>query len=227
MYSLAWLVVVGVIGAVLGGWLGHLVARVRSKAADRIQELEAELESARGEISGYRREVFDQFAETARKFRSLDESYNDLHRQLAESASVLCGEAAGPLLEAPSASAIATAPAATAAPTPQPASAAAPETSAAQADKLATADLLMEKVLENLAEDLSEDLSEDLPEDLPEDRSEKVAEAVADEREVPILVAEVSQSAAANGESAPADEKSADAALAGNKPVPRRADDAA
>ncbi|MDH3643678.1 MAG: DUF1043 family protein [Gammaproteobacteria bacterium] len=111
MYSLAWLVVVGVVGAILGGWLGHLVARVRSKAAARIQELEAELESARGESSEYRREVFDQFAETARKFRSLDESYNDLHRQLAASASLLCGESAGPLLEAPPApSAIAEAP---------------------------------------------------------------------------------------------------------------------
>jgi len=101
VYSLAWLVVVGVIGAVLGGWLGHLVARVRSKAGERIEDLEAELESARGEISEYRREVFDQFTETARKFRSLDESYNDLHRQLAKSASLLCGEAVGPLLEAP------------------------------------------------------------------------------------------------------------------------------
>jgi uncharacterized membrane-anchored protein YhcB (DUF1043 family) len=101
VYSLAWLVVVGVIGAILGGWLGHLVARVRSKAAERIQELEAELESARDKNTEYRREVFDQFAETAQKFRNLDESYQDLHRQLAESASVLCGEAAGPLLEAP------------------------------------------------------------------------------------------------------------------------------
>ena len=101
MYSLAWLVVVGVIGVVLGGWLGHLVARVRSKSAQRIQDLEAELEIARDENTEYRREVFDQFAETARKFRHLDESYQDLHRQLAESASVLCGEAAGPLLEAP------------------------------------------------------------------------------------------------------------------------------
>ncbi|MCZ6708735.1 MAG: DUF1043 family protein, partial [Gammaproteobacteria bacterium] len=64
-------------------------------------DLEAELESARDENTEYRREVFDQFAETARKFRNLDESYQDLHRQLAESASVLCGEAAGPLLEAP------------------------------------------------------------------------------------------------------------------------------
>jgi uncharacterized membrane-anchored protein YhcB (DUF1043 family) len=100
-YSLAWLVVVGVVGAVLGGMLGHLVARVRSRSAERIRELEAELESARGENSEYRHEVIDQFAATARKFKSLDESYNDLHRQLAESASILCGEAAGPLLEAP------------------------------------------------------------------------------------------------------------------------------
>jgi len=101
VYSLAWLVIVGVLGAVLGAWLGNLIARVRSKSAARIQELEAQLESARGEISSYRREVFDQFAATARKFKSLDESYHDLHRQLAASARQLCGEAAGPLLAAP------------------------------------------------------------------------------------------------------------------------------
>lgn len=101
MYSLAWLVIVGVIGAVLGAWLGNLIARVRSNSAVRIQELEAQLESARAENSSYRREVFDQFAATARKFKSLDESYNDLHRQLAASARQLCGEAAGPLLAAP------------------------------------------------------------------------------------------------------------------------------
>lgn len=100
-FSLAWLVVVGGMGAVLGGWLGNLVARVRSKSAERIRELEAELESAHDTLAEYRREVFDQFAETARKFKSLDESYNDLHRQLAESANLLCGEAAGPLLAAP------------------------------------------------------------------------------------------------------------------------------
>ena len=40
------LVVVGVVGLVVGTWIGHIVARVRSGAAARIAELEAQLESA-------------------------------------------------------------------------------------------------------------------------------------------------------------------------------------
>ncbi|NIP16649.1 MAG: DUF1043 family protein [Pseudomonadales bacterium] len=101
MYSLAWLVVVGVTAAVIGAAAGYLVAQVRSQARERIRDLEAELDKAQDELAGYRREVFEQFAETARKFKTLDESYSDLHRQLASSASLLCGEAAGPLLAAP------------------------------------------------------------------------------------------------------------------------------
>ena len=107
MYSLAWLVVVGVVGLVVGTWIGHIVARVRSGAAARIAELEAQLESARDELSEYKGAVHQQFSETARKFKALDESYHDLHRQLAESAGILCGEAAGPMLAAPTADAIA------------------------------------------------------------------------------------------------------------------------
>lgn len=101
MYSLAWLVVVGVLAAFLGGVLGMLGTTARSKSATRVRELEAELQEARSELTDYRANVFDQFAQTARKFKTLDETYHDLHRQLAESASLLCGEAAGPLLQAP------------------------------------------------------------------------------------------------------------------------------
>lgn len=101
MYSLAWLVVVGVTAAVAGVAMGYLVAQVRSRSRERIRDLEAELSKAQDELAGYRREVFEQFAETARKFKTLNESYSDLHRQLASSASLLCGEAAGPLLAAP------------------------------------------------------------------------------------------------------------------------------
>ena len=101
MYSLAWLVVVGVIGLIVGGGLGHLVARVRSGGAARVGELEAQLESSQEELSSYKTEVYEQFSETARKFKALDETYHDLQRQLAQSAGVLVGEAAGPLLVAP------------------------------------------------------------------------------------------------------------------------------
>lgn len=101
MYSLAWLVVVGVIGLIVGGGLGHLVARVRSGGAARVAELEAQLDSSQEELSSYKSEVYEQFSETARKFKALDQTYHDLQRQLAQSAGALVGEAAGPLLVAP------------------------------------------------------------------------------------------------------------------------------
>jgi uncharacterized membrane-anchored protein YhcB (DUF1043 family) len=101
VYSLAWLVVVGVMGLILGAWIGHVVARVRSGYAARIQDLEAQLSASHDELSDYKSEVYEQFSKTARKFKALDETYHDLHRQLAESAGALVGEGAGPLLEAP------------------------------------------------------------------------------------------------------------------------------
>ena len=78
-------------------------AEVIDFKSDRVAggELEESVAYYRPQLAGYRREVFDQFAETARKFKTLDESYSELHRQLASSASLLCGEAAGPLLAAP------------------------------------------------------------------------------------------------------------------------------
>jgi hypothetical protein len=45
--------------------------------------------------------VVSQFSETARKFQTLNDSYTDLHEQLARSSQVLCGDLTGPLLQAP------------------------------------------------------------------------------------------------------------------------------
>jgi len=87
--------------ALLGGAaIGYLLGKGRNNSA-RVQELEEALASSQSELADYRSEVYGQFAETAEKFRALDKSYNDLHRQLAESSVALCGDEATPLLAGP------------------------------------------------------------------------------------------------------------------------------
>ncbi|MFK7913865.1 MAG: DUF1043 family protein, partial [Pseudomonadales bacterium] len=62
-----------------------------------------ELKASQEAMKDYRAEVYDQFAETARKFDTLNNSYNDLHRHLASSANVLLGDGVStPLLRGPS-----------------------------------------------------------------------------------------------------------------------------
>ena len=91
---------IAVAALLLGALVGYFLPGGNKKKA-RVAELEGALESAQDELAEYKREVFGQFAQTADKFRALDKSYNELHRQLAESSVALCGDAATPLLEAP------------------------------------------------------------------------------------------------------------------------------
>ena len=79
--------------------VGYFLAGGGSAKRARETELEGALETAQSELADYKRDVFGQFSETAEKFRALDKSYNELHRQLAESSVALCGDAATPLLE--------------------------------------------------------------------------------------------------------------------------------
>jgi uncharacterized membrane-anchored protein YhcB (DUF1043 family) len=102
VYGLAWLIVWALLGVAAGAALGVAFATRRSNAAvGRTRELEAQLESARSDLSQYRQEAVAQFTETARKFQSLNDAYTDLHQQLAKSSSILCGDISSPLLEAP------------------------------------------------------------------------------------------------------------------------------
>ncbi len=101
MYELHWLIGVGVgallLGAIIGLALGRTLIRSR-----KTKDLEASLETAETALRDYRAEVYDQFAETARKFETLNESYHELHRHLASSANVLLGEGIStPLLRGP------------------------------------------------------------------------------------------------------------------------------
>jgi uncharacterized membrane-anchored protein YhcB (DUF1043 family) len=102
VYGLVWLIIGVLLGAAAGAALGVAIATRRSRTAvGRTRELEAELESARSELNRYRQEAVAQFTETARKFQSLNDAYTDLHQQLANSSSILCGDISSPLLEAP------------------------------------------------------------------------------------------------------------------------------
>ncbi|MDZ7668232.1 MAG: DUF1043 family protein [Gammaproteobacteria bacterium] len=88
------------LGLAVGLGCGYFMA-ARRGSAGRARQLEAQLTTARQELDDYRSEVVAQFSETARKFQTLNDSYTDLHEQLAKSSSVLCGDVTGPLLQAP------------------------------------------------------------------------------------------------------------------------------
>ena len=82
----------------IGLAIGYLLGGRGSANQQKIDSLEAELEASQSELSDYREEVLQQFSDTADKFKSLDESYHALHRQLAASAVTLIGDQGTPLL---------------------------------------------------------------------------------------------------------------------------------
>ncbi len=91
MYSQEWLIGVALAAAAAGIIVGLIVGRftLRSKHA---AELEQELDQAKESMQTYKAEVFQQFGDTAAKFNKLNESYADLHQQLASSAAILCAD---------------------------------------------------------------------------------------------------------------------------------------
>ncbi len=91
MYTQEMMIGIG-IGCVVGGIILGLIAGrffLRSKHA---AQLERELSDAQEAMKDYKNEVFQQFGDTASKFEKLNESYADLHQQLATSATVLCAD---------------------------------------------------------------------------------------------------------------------------------------
>ena len=96
-----WVVGIAVVSMLVGLALGYFLPLGNAKKA-RVGELENALETAQQELADYKGEVFSQFATTAEKFRNLDQSYQELHQQLARSSVDLCGDAATPLLAAAS-----------------------------------------------------------------------------------------------------------------------------
>lgn len=102
-----WLVLCVLAALGVGGGGGYAIAKRQSgQAASEAERLQGELEASQQALEDYRSEVLAQFGDTAEKFRALDASYHDLHRQLANSAQALLGEAPGPLLTGPAAEAL-------------------------------------------------------------------------------------------------------------------------
>lgn len=99
MADVEWLIAGGLValGLILGLGIGLFISRKTGK----VRDLQDQLQGTQSELNEYREQVVTQFSETARKFKTLNDAYGDLHQQLAESANALCGNAAGPLLEAP------------------------------------------------------------------------------------------------------------------------------
>lgn len=93
---------IGFACVLFGVGLGYVLFG-RGAGRSKVAELESALESAQDELKDYRTEVYDQFAETAEKFKNLDRSYHDLHRQLAVSSATLLGDQETPLLASPDA----------------------------------------------------------------------------------------------------------------------------
>ena len=96
--GLEWVLFIGLAAAGLGGLVGYKFNAANKADRERIAELTEQVAGKEEELREYRTEVVNQFAATAEKFKSLDESYHALHRQLATSAVALCGDQATPLL---------------------------------------------------------------------------------------------------------------------------------
>ena len=102
-----WMIVVlAGMGGLLVGGVGMWLVAVRGGGRAKLAEMTQARDDAQAALETYRAQVVDEFGETATRFRALNQSYADLHAQLAKSASLLCGEAAGPLLEAPEAATV-------------------------------------------------------------------------------------------------------------------------
>ncbi len=96
--AMEWVIGIAVACLLIGSGVSWLVLNAKGASRTRVRELEASLESAQEEMSDYKREVYGQFSETAEKFRALDKSYHELHRQLATSSVALLGDRDMPLL---------------------------------------------------------------------------------------------------------------------------------
>jgi uncharacterized membrane-anchored protein YhcB (DUF1043 family) len=83
---------------VVGAGLSYFLVSTGILGHARVVELEQALAASESELADYKQQVTTEFTDTAEKFRALNRSYEDLHRQLAKSANVLCGEAGAPTL---------------------------------------------------------------------------------------------------------------------------------
>ncbi|MEC7662326.1 MAG: DUF1043 family protein [Pseudomonadota bacterium] len=94
-------VLIVLVAFIAGAMLSYFLLRSGIFGHARIVELEQALAASEAELADYKQRVTNEFTDTAEKFRSLNRSYEELHRQLAKSANALCGEAGAPMLLEP------------------------------------------------------------------------------------------------------------------------------
>ena len=92
------MVLIIMLAFIAGALLGYYLLRSGILGHARIVELEQALAATETELADYKQRVTEEFTDTAEKFRALNRSYEDLHRQLAKSANALCDEAGVPTL---------------------------------------------------------------------------------------------------------------------------------
>jgi hypothetical protein len=82
-----WIVTLVALG--IGALIGFLLGRAGGSSS-REQELVDELDVARAELDGYKRQVSEHFEQTAQLVNGLTDQYRKVHQHLASSAESLC-----------------------------------------------------------------------------------------------------------------------------------------
>lgn len=82
-----WIVTLVALG--IGALIGFLLGRAGGSSS-REQELVDELDTARSELDGYKRQVSEHFEQTAELVNGLTDQYRKVHQHLASSAENLC-----------------------------------------------------------------------------------------------------------------------------------------
>lgn len=100
MASIEWIWLTAIIAGI-AGWLGGWLLGRRSTAGQRKSlALQESLNASEQRLQEYKREVQEHFVQTADAVKQMNESYQSLHRRLADGATALCGDMEdNPLLE--------------------------------------------------------------------------------------------------------------------------------
>jgi uncharacterized membrane-anchored protein YhcB (DUF1043 family) len=183
--------------------LGLAFGRRRAQdAVDRARDLEDRLQIAEEEMSRYRQEVADHFAQTSKLLRDLTLQYRNVYEHLAEGARTLCPEA-GTLL--PGSLAEAALPAEASEPEQSPrTNGAARAEDDAQLDLLEHTDAWQSAPARSASDDLEPLLDEEVDERLTDLGAPPAGEPLRADAAQPVAQAEARDALASSGDSAPA-----------------------
>ncbi|MEE8059665.1 MAG: DUF1043 family protein [Pseudomonadales bacterium] len=99
MYTLEFLLTVGLAAIIIGLVGGFLIAQRTSASQQSQRELENHLSELQQQQQDYQHEVTEHFSETADLLNQLTTSYRDVHNHLARGAQLLAGENASESLK--------------------------------------------------------------------------------------------------------------------------------